>query len=43
VRYISDLLSVRDYIVSGSGGGGGGSGGWSIGGIVLALLGAPWF
>jgi hypothetical protein len=33
VRYISGILSVRDYVVSSSGGGGGGGGGaaWTVG------------
>lgn len=31
VRYVSDILSVRDYSVSASGGGGGGTAAWSVG------------
>jgi hypothetical protein len=31
VRYISDVLSVRDYVVSASGGGGSGGAAWTVG------------
>lgn len=31
IRYVSDVISVRDYIVSSSGGGGGGGGAPSVG------------
>lgn len=31
VRYISDVLSVRDYVVASSGGGGGGGAAWTVG------------
>ncbi len=31
IRYISDIISVRDYVVASSGGGGGGGSSWSVG------------
>lgn len=31
VRFISDIISVRDFVVASSGGGGGGSSSWSVG------------
>lgn len=41
VRYISDVLSVRDFVVSATGGGSSSSGGgaaWTVGALLLGLL-----